>query len=170
MSHIAITHHNTVKTTYSWIFEAAKAMDHTWSNSMTQPKKLIVGIIRMLRKWLTPGQMLTTTQPNQPKVWFIRLLRQWKGRIAKLGISTTELWKPTPDLSSLEFHNTYTPNTSKYSLHCCKVPQDIPSLPVLFRVRIEYFPAPLNLSVRFLSSLGLLANFETLLLDFYHSR
>ena len=56
-------------------------------------------------------------------------------------------------------HNTYTPNTRKYSLHCYIVPQDIPSLPILFRVCIKYQLAPLDLFVRFLSSLGLSIQF-----------
>ena len=40
--------------------------------------------------------------------------------------------------------------------------QAIPSLPVLFRVFIEDFPAPLDMFVRFLSSLVLSANYGPL--------
>ena len=64
------------------------------------------------------------------QVGFIRLLRQWTGRTAKLVSSSTKLRTPSQDLSSLDFHNTYTPNTRKYSLLCYTTPQAIPSLPV----------------------------------------
>jgi hypothetical protein len=76
-------------------------------------------------------------QPSQSAVGFIRLLGDGKGRIAKLVSSTTELWVPLQDLSSLVPHNAYTPDSRKYSLHYYTVPQAIPSNSVLFKVCIE---------------------------------
>ena len=57
-------------------------------------------------------------------------------------------------------HNIYTPNTRKQPLLCSIVPRAIPSLPVLFRVCIEYSPATLIFLVRFLSELGLSSPFD----------
>ena len=50
---------------------------------------------------LTHSQKNIKVHPSQSTIGFIRLLRQWKERIAKLVSSTTELWTPTQDLSSL---------------------------------------------------------------------
>ena len=86
---------------------------------------------------------------------------KWKGSITKLMRSAIDLWVPPQYLSWLGLNNTYTPNTRKCSLLCYTVPHAIPSLLVLFRVCIEYLLAPLDLSMRFLSSLGFSIQFLT---------
>ena len=72
---------------------------------------------------------------------------------AKLVSSTTELQTPTPDLAWLlkHLHTQHKENPLLYYT----VPQVIPSIPVLFKVCKEENPAPLDLAVRFLSTLGL---------------
>ena len=71
--------------------------------SLSTPATPEMGMIST-RNWGTTSSHITKhikTQPSQSTVGFIRLLRQWKGRIAKLVSSTTELWTPSLDLSSL---------------------------------------------------------------------
>ena len=87
--------------------------------------------------------------------------KKWKGIIAKLVSSTIELWEPTQDLAwpPQYLHH---PTQGSIPFIATQFPQAIHSLPVVFRVYRKDFPAPLDLSMRFLSSLGLSATFGPL--------
>ena len=85
--------------------------------------------------------------------WVYQATREVEGWIAKLLISIIKLWTPAPDLAWLL--NIYTPITRKHPLLYYTVPQAMPSIPVLFRVCKEENTTPMDMSVRFLSPLGL---------------
>ena len=108
---------------------------------------------------LMHSQIHTKVQPSQSKVGFIKLLRQWKGCISKLVSSTTELWTPAQDLSSLA--STIPTHPTQGSIPFTATQSLMPILPFQCssRVSIEYLLAPLDLSVWFISSLGLSSQF-----------